>query len=74
MGTSSSTVSAERRFEWPNSWALVAGPEIFGETAFHAPSTGEAGSEALLTGRFERTGYFTEPADNLKLVLNVTPK
>jgi hypothetical protein len=49
-------ISGGRKFLWPNSWALVAGPEIFGETAFHASSNGEAGSEALLTGRFEHTG------------------
>src|SRR5271170_3864779 len=46
-------ISGGRRFAWPNSWALIAGSEIFGETAFQASSSGEAGSEALLTGRFE---------------------
>lgn len=49
-------ISGGRSFALHNGWAVVAGPEIFGETAFHASSGGEAGTEALLTGRFERTG------------------
>ena len=60
-------ISGGRRFAWPNSWALVAGPEIFGETAFQASSSGEAGSEALLTGRFEHTGT----GRNLRIKLGV---
>jgi hypothetical protein len=60
-------ISGGRRFAWPNGWAVVAGPEIFGETAFHASSNGEAGSEALLTGRFERTGT----GRNLRIKLGV---
>ncbi len=60
-------ISGGRRFAWPNNWALVAGPEIFGETAFHASSSGEAGSEALLTGRFEHTGT----GRNLRIKLGV---
>jgi hypothetical protein len=49
-------ISGGRRFAWSSSWALVTGPEIFGEAAFHGSSSGNAGSEALLTGRFEHTG------------------
>jgi hypothetical protein len=48
--------SGGRSFGLSNNWAVIAGPEIFGETAFHASSPREAGAEALLTGRFERTG------------------
>jgi hypothetical protein len=58
-------ISGGRRFAWPNNWALVAGPEIFGETAFNASSSGEAGSEALLTGRFEHAA--TGPNLRIKL-------
>jgi hypothetical protein len=60
-------VSGGRRFAWPNRWALVAGPELFGETAFQASSSGEAGSEALLTGRFEHSGT----GRNLRIKLGV---
>jgi hypothetical protein len=49
-------IGGGRRFAGPNGWALVAGPEIFGETAFRAFFSGETSTEALLTGRFERTG------------------
>ena len=49
-------VSGGRSFALSNDWAVIAGPEIFGEKAFHPSSRGEAGAEALLTGRFERTG------------------
>jgi hypothetical protein len=49
-------ISGGRRFAGPSGWAIVAGPEIFGETAFRAFFSGETGTEALLTGRFEHTG------------------
>ena len=49
-------ISAGRRFAGRPSWAVVVGPEIFGQTAFHDFFGGETGTEALLTGRFERTG------------------
>lgn len=38
------------------SWALVAGPEFLGETAFHAFFNGATGVEGLMTARFERSG------------------
>jgi hypothetical protein len=60
-------ISGGRSFALSNDWAVVAGPEIFGETAFHASSSGEAGAEALLTGRFERTGT----GRNLRIKLGV---
>ena len=60
-------VSGGRSFALSNDWAVIAGPEIFGETAFHATSTGEAGAEALLTGRFERTG----PGRNLRIKVGI---
>jgi hypothetical protein len=46
-------VSGGRRFALSRGWATIVGPEIYGERAF---SSGEAGTEALLTGRFEGTG------------------
>jgi hypothetical protein len=46
--------SAGRRFVINNGWAVVAGPEIYGETAFHAFFSGQTGVEGLLTGRLER--------------------
>jgi len=48
-------ISAGRSFTVRNEWAIVAGPEIFGETAFHSFFSGETGTEALLTGRLEQT-------------------
>jgi len=49
-------VSAGRKFAGPNGWALVAGPEIFGQTAFRSLFSGETGTEALFTGRLEQAG------------------
>jgi hypothetical protein len=60
-------ISGGRRFAGPNGWAVVAGPEIFGETAFRSFFSGETGTEALLTGRLEQTG--TE--HNLRIKLGV---
>jgi hypothetical protein len=60
-------ISGGRRFAGPRGWAVVAGPEIFGETAFHAFFSGETGTEVLLTGRFENTGT----ARNLRIKLGV---
>jgi hypothetical protein len=60
-------ISGGRRFAGPNGWAVVAGPEIFGETAFRAFFSGETATEALLTGRFEHTGT----SRNLRIKLGV---
>lgn len=60
-------ISGGRTFAGPNGWAVIAGPEIFGETAFHPFFSGETGTEALLTGRLEQTG--TE--HNLRFKLGV---
>ena len=60
-------ISAGRRFAGPSGWAVIAGPEIFGETAFRSFFSGETGTEALLTGRLEQTG--TER--NLRIKLGV---
>jgi hypothetical protein len=60
-------IGAGRRFAGSNAWAVVAGPEIFGETAFRAFFSGETGTEALLTGRFEHTGT----GRNLRIKLGV---
>jgi hypothetical protein len=49
-------IGGGRRFVGSNGWAVVAGPEIFGQTAFRSFFSGETGTEALLTGRFEHTG------------------
>lgn len=37
-------------------WALVVGPEIFGETAFRAFFNGATGVDGLMTARLERSG------------------
>jgi hypothetical protein len=60
-------ISGGRRFAGPSGWAIIAGPEIFGETAFHSFFSGETGTEALLTGRLEQTG--TE--HNLRIKLGI---
>jgi hypothetical protein len=49
-------ISGGRKFTGSNGWAVIAGPEIFGETAFRSFFSGETGTEALLTGRLEHTG------------------
>jgi hypothetical protein len=49
-------ISAGRKFAGPSGWVVIAGPEIFGETAFRSFFSGETGTEALFTGRFEQTG------------------
>jgi hypothetical protein len=49
-------ISGGRKFAGPTGWAVIAGPEIFGQTAFHSFFSGETGTEALLTGRLEQTG------------------
>ncbi len=48
--------SAGRRFSVRSGWALIVGPEFFGETAVHSNSNGQTGFEGLLTTRLERTG------------------
>jgi hypothetical protein len=58
-------ISAGRRFAGPTGWAVIAGPEIFGETATNSFFSGETGTEALLTGRLEQTGV----EHNLRLKL-----
>jgi hypothetical protein len=49
-------VSGGRKFSIRTGWALVVGPEFFGETAVHSNSNGQTGFEGLLTTRLERTG------------------
>ena len=60
-------ISGGRRFAAPGAWTLIAGPEIFGETAFHSFFSGETGTEALFTGRLEQT----RAEHNLRLKLGV---
>jgi hypothetical protein len=60
-------ISGGRRFTGPSGLAVIAGPEIFGETAFHQFFSGETGIEALLTGRLEQTG----PGRKLRIKLGV---
>lgn len=60
-------ISGGRKFAVPSGWAVIAGPEIFGETAFHQFFSGETGTEALFTGRLQQTG--TER--NLRIKLGV---
>jgi hypothetical protein len=52
---------------WKPSWAVIAGPDIFGETVFHQFFSGETGTEALLTGRLEHSGT----GRNLRMKLGV---
>jgi len=49
-------VSGGRKFSVRTGWAMVIGPEFFGETAVHSNSNGQTGFEGLLTTRLERTG------------------
>jgi hypothetical protein len=60
-------ISGGRSFAGPSGWTVIAGPEIYGETAFRSFFNGETGTEALLTGRLEQTG--TE--HNLRIKLGV---
>jgi hypothetical protein len=60
-------ISGGRKFAGPTGWVVVAGPEIFGETAFRSFFSGETGTEALLTGRLEQTGI----GRNLRIKLGV---
>jgi hypothetical protein len=60
-------ISGGRRFTVPDGWTVVAGPEIYGETAFQSFFSGETGTEALLTGRLEKTGT----GRNLRVKLGV---
>jgi len=49
-------VSAGRRFSVGTGWAVVIGPEVYGETAIHSFFGGTTGVEGLLTGRLEGAG------------------
>ena len=60
-------ISGGRRFAEPSGWAVIAGPEIFGQTAFHQFFSGETGTEALITGRLEHSGT----GRNLRMKLGV---
>jgi hypothetical protein len=60
-------ISGGRKFLVPDGWAAIVGPEIYGETAFRSFFSGETGTEALLTGRLERTGT----GRNLRIKLGI---
>jgi hypothetical protein len=49
-------VSAGRRFSVRSGWAVIVGPEFYGETAVRSFFNGQSGFEGTLTGRLERTG------------------
>jgi hypothetical protein len=49
-------LGAGRRFRVGTGWALVVGPEVYGETAVRSFFAGATGVEGLLTGRLEGTG------------------
>jgi hypothetical protein len=49
-------LSAGRRFSVGTGWAVVIGPEVYGETAFRSVFGGATGVEGLLTGRLEGPG------------------
>jgi hypothetical protein len=59
--------SGGRKKRMNDRWALVVGPEIFGESAFRAFFSGATGAEGLLTARFERIGQ----GRNLRLKLGI---
>ena len=49
--------AAGRAFDVHSGWALIAGPEVYGESAMRAfLGAGTTGVEGLLTGRLEGTG------------------
>ncbi len=60
-------IAGGEKFPSTNGWAVIVGPEIFGQTAVHSFFNGETGTEALLTARLEQTS--TE--HNLRLKLGV---
>jgi hypothetical protein len=60
-------ISGGRSFAVSPGWACIAGPEIFGETAFHSFFSGETGTEALLTARLEQT----KESHNLRFKLGI---
>ena len=60
-------ISGGRRLNVSSNWTVIAGPEIYGQTAFHSFFSGETGTEALLTGRLESTGT----GRNLRMKLGV---
>lgn len=60
-------IGGGRRFAGPSGWAVIAGPEIFGERAFRSTLSEEAGTEALFTGRLEQT----RTEGNLRIKLGV---
>ena len=60
-------ISGGRAFAGPAGWAIIAGPEIFGQTAFRSFFSGETGTEALFTGRLEQIGA----GRNMRLKLGV---
>jgi len=49
-------LAAGRRFSVGTGWAVVIGPEVYGETALHSFFGSATGVEGLLTGRLEGTG------------------
>ena len=49
-------VSGGHKTNLNQTWALVVGPEVFGETALRAFFNGDTGIEGLMTARFERSG------------------
>jgi hypothetical protein len=48
--------SVGRKFSVRSGWALIVGPEFFGESAVRSTSSGQTGFEGLLTTRLEQTG------------------
>lgn len=48
-------IAGGRKFAVLPGWALIVGPEIYGQTAIRSFFSGESGTEGLLTGRFEGT-------------------
>jgi hypothetical protein len=59
--------SGGRKMTLNSGWALIAGPEIFGATAFRAFFSGATAVEGLMTARFERSGH----GRNLRIKMGV---
>jgi hypothetical protein len=59
--------SGGRKVTLNSGWALIAGPEIFGATAFRAFFNGATALEGLMTARFERSGH----GRNLRIKMGV---
>lgn len=66
-------VSAGRRFSVGADWAMVIGPEVYGDTAFRSFFGDSTGVEGLLTGRLQGTGDRRFPRLKLGVGVGLDP-